>query len=93
MTAPLVKGPIHIDYGINVHIHPSCFVNRDCYILDTPESEISIGENTIVGVGARLLGVTHPVDWRERQGRYGVSLAEDVRIGKDCFLGAGVTVL
>lgn len=91
--APLIKRPIHIDYGENVHIHPSCFINRDCYIAHSPESVISIGENTIVGVGARLLGVTHPIDWRERHGRCGMSLAADVKIGKECFLGAGVTLL
>jgi hypothetical protein len=93
LIAPLIKRPIHIDYGENVHIHPSCFINRDCYIAHSPECAVSIGENTIVGVGARLLGVTHPIDWRERNGRFGMSLAADVKIGKECFVGAGVTVL
>jgi maltose O-acetyltransferase len=89
----LIKRPIHIDHGENVHIHPSCFINRDCYIAHSPECAVSIGENTIVGVGARLLGVTHPIDWRERNGRFGMSLAADVKIGKECFVGAGVTLL
>jgi hypothetical protein len=93
LIAPTIKRPIHLDYGENAHIHPSCFINRDCYIAHSPECAISIGENTIVGVGARLLGVTHPIDWRERNGRFGMSLAADVKIGKECFVGTGVTLL
>ena len=93
LIAPMIKRPIHLDYGENVHIHPSCFINRDCYIAHSPECEVSIGENTIVGVGARLLGVTHPIDWRERHGRGGMAFAADVKIGKECFVGAGVTLL
>lgn len=92
-SCPVIEGPIHIDYGLNVHIHPSCLINRDCYIADTPECEVSIGENTILGVGVRILGVTHPIDWRERQGRYGPHLAGDVKIGRECLIGAGVVIL
>jgi maltose O-acetyltransferase len=89
----MIKSPIRIDYGTNVHIHPSCFINWDCYIADSPDCTIAIGKDTIIGVSSRILGVTHPVDWRERRGRYGPSLAGDVKIGNDCFIGAGVTVL
>lgn len=91
--APLIKRPISIDYREDVHVHPSCFINRDCYIAHSPECVVSIGENTIVGVGARLLGMTHPIDWRERHGMGSVCLAADVKIGKECFVGAGVTLL
>lgn len=92
-NAPMIKSPIHIDYSTHVHIAASCFINRDCYIADSPDCTVAIGENTIIGVSARILGVTHPIDWRERQGRLGPSLAGDVKIGNDCFIGAGVTVL
>ncbi|GAB7333334.1 hypothetical protein MBLNU13_g04960t1 [Cladosporium sp. NU13] len=89
----MIKSPIRIDYGTNVHVQPSCFINWDCYIADSPDCTIVIGKNTIIGVSARILGVTHPIDWRERQGRLGPSLAGDVKIGSDCFIGAGVTIL
>lgn len=59
----------------------------------SPECAVRIGENTIVGVGVRLLGVTHPIDWRKRNGRSGMTLAADMKIGKECFVGAGVTLL
>lgn len=75
-----------MDYGINVHVHPSCFIDRDCYILDTPESDISIGENTIVRRSSLIRHHAPCGLERERQGRYGVSLAGDVRIEKECFL-------
>jgi acetyltransferase-like isoleucine patch superfamily enzyme len=92
-NAPMINGPINIDYGTNLHIHGSCFVNRDCYIADSPDCTISVGENTIIGVRVQILGVTHPINWRERQGRFGMSLAVDVKIGNDCFIGARVIVL
>lgn len=90
---PLIKGPIYTDYGVNLHVHPTSFINRDCYIADSPEIDIRIGANTLISIGVRLLGVTHPVDWRERQGRKGPSLAGDVTIGNDCFIGCGAIVL
>lgn len=90
---PIIRAPIQVDYGINVRIDPSCFINRDCFIADSPECTISIGEHTIIGVSAWILGVTHPKYWRERKGRQGPSLAGDVVIGKNCFIGANVIVL
>lgn len=36
IEAPLVKSPFHIDYGTNVHIAPSAFINRNCYLQDSP---------------------------------------------------------
>lgn len=89
----MIKAPIQIDYGLNVRIHPSCFIDRDCFIADSPDCMVSIGEHTIIGVSARILGVTHPIDWRERKGRQGPSVAGDVVIGKNCFIGANVIVL
>ena len=89
----MIKSPINIDYGKNLHIAPSCFINRNCFIGDTPMFPIIIGENTILGCGVHILGVTHPNDWKERQGRLGPSLAGPVTIGRDCFLGSYVVVM
>ena len=89
----MIQSPIRIDYGTKVHIHPWCFINWDCYIADSPDCTIATGEDTIIGVSARILYVTHPIDLRERQGTLGPSLAGDVNIGNDCFIGAGVTIL
>lgn len=89
----MVKSPIHIDYGVNVDIHPSCFINRGCYLADTSESVVRIGGNTLIGMGVKLLGVTHPTYWEDRRGRLGPSLAGNVVIGKDCFVGAGTILL
>lgn len=46
---PIIRAPIQIDYGINVRIEPSCFINRDCFIQThpnarfLPESTLSLG--------------------------------------------------
>ncbi|KAM0716980.1 hypothetical protein Q7P37_006832 [Cladosporium fusiforme] len=76
---PTIKGPIHIDYGVNLHVHHTCFINRDCYIADSPEIDISIGANTLVSVGVRLLGC-------------GVIVLPGVTIGDGCVVGAGSVV-
>ena len=91
--APMIKSPIYMDYGVNVHIAPSSFLNRNCVISDAPEHPITIKDNTIIGVGVHVLGVTHSVDWRERNGRNGPSLAGAVTIGKNCFIGSHVVIM
>ena len=89
----MIKSPINIDYGTNVHIDPSCFINRNCFIGDCPSFPITIGENTLLGPGVHIHAVTHPADWRERKGRNGPSFAGPVTIGKDCFIGSYAVIM
>ena len=90
---PQIKGPITIDYGLQLLIDPSCFLNRGCFIGDNPDSPVTIGANTILGPGVTINSVTHPTDWRERRGRHGPSLAGPVTIGEDCYIGSNVVIL
>lgn len=89
----MIKSPIDIDYGVNVHIHPSCFINRHCFIGDSPKCPITIGENRLIGPGVHIHDVTHPVDWRDRKGRNGPSIAGPVTIGRDYFIGSYAVIM
>ena len=89
----MIKSPIYIDYGTNVHIAPSCFINRNCFIGDSPAFPVTIGDNTIIGPGVHILGVTHPLDWRERNGRNEASLAGPVTIGQNSFIGSYAVIM
>ncbi|KUI72202.1 hypothetical protein VM1G_07649 [Cytospora mali] len=95
-TIPYIKTPIHIDYGLRVHIAPTTFINRNCAILDTPVADIVIGERCSIGPGVTIISVGHPVRFEERcefeSGRAG-SWGAKVVIGDGVWVGAGVTIL
>lgn len=92
-AAPRIKGPIYVDYGTKLHIHPSVFINRGCTILDNPIYPVVIAEDTLIGPNVTISSVSHPRDWRIRRGQAGPSLFASTIIGRDCFIGANVTIL
>jgi acetyltransferase-like isoleucine patch superfamily enzyme len=55
---PFVKPPVYIDYGVRVHVGGSTFINRNCYIMDTPCADIVIGEGCNIGPNCSIVGVT-----------------------------------
>lgn len=93
-AAPYIKPPLHIDYGTNLHIAPTTFINRNLTVLDTPELPVRIGERCLLGPNVSIYAVAHPVGWRERNGPLGApSYASEVVIEDDCWIGGGVTVV
>lgn len=86
---PYVKGPIYVDYGINVTIGSSTFINRNCHILDAPVASLVIGERCLLGPNVHLYNVTHTLDAGKRTDPScdSSSLAGDIRIGDDCWIG------
>lgn len=55
---PFVKPPVHVDYGLRVRVGGSTFINRYCYIMDTPCADIVIGEGCNIGPNCSIVGVT-----------------------------------
>jgi acetyltransferase-like isoleucine patch superfamily enzyme len=92
---PYVKPPIFVDYGANVRIGGTTFINRNCHILDTPITSIEIGERCLFGPNVHLYGVTHTLDAAKRSDpSYDASsLAGDIKIGNDCWIGGNATIL
>ena len=62
LNVPNIRGSFFVNYGINVFIHPSVFIQGDVKILDTPVSRIEIGENSAIGFRTMIIAVGHPDD-------------------------------
>lgn len=85
-----------MDYGLRLRIGPTTFINRNCFILDTPVADITIGDRCQIGPNVTIIGVGHSVRQGERNeletGKAG-SWGAKVTIGDGVWIGAGVTVL
>ena len=95
-----IEPPFFCDYGVNLHIGPTSFVNANCVFLDS--AEIRIGANALIAPGVQLLTATHPLRAAERivpagervRGRSPYRThARPIRIGDDVWIGAGTIVL
>lgn len=95
-TFPYVKIPIYMDYGLRVYISPTTFINRNCFIMDTPVADIRIGERCQIGPNVSIIGVGHSTKYEERNeletGEAG-SWGAKVEIGNGVWIGANSTIL
>ena len=85
----MVRPPFHCDYGFNIHLGAGAFLNFGCTILDVVE--VRIGEGTQIGPGVQILTADHPRDPALR--RRMLEFGRPVRIGANCWIGAGAIVL
>ncbi|KAE9971652.1 hypothetical protein EG328_005473 [Venturia inaequalis] len=94
VNAPYIKPPLYIDYGTNLHIGATTFINRNFTVLDSPILRVSIGEGCLIGPNTTLASITHPLDATKRAGPLGApSFASEISIGNDCWIGASVQIL
>jgi len=84
-----VVPPFHCDLGYNIKLGKNVLINYDCILLDT--AEISIGDNTLIGPGSKLVTAKHHLEAEKRK-NWAVA-GEPIVIGEDVWLGAGVVVL
>lgn len=81
--------PFMVDYGINIHIGKSVFINANCYFMDC--ANITIGEHTFIGPYCGLYTATHPLSYKQRN--KGLEKALPITIGKNCWLGGNVSIM
>ncbi len=84
-----VMPPFTCDYGKNITIGNSVFINSYCYLMDG--GGITIGEHTFIGPYCGLYTAAHPLVYRWRD--QGLEKALPVKIGSHCWLGANVSVM
>lgn len=82
--------PARVEYGCNLHLGRGVFINNGLTALTS--AEVWVGDRTMIGPQCSLLTVGHPVEDVEMR-RLGWERGTPIRIGKDVWLGAGVTVL
>ena len=79
--------PFYTEFGKNLHLGKSVFINIGCRFQDT--GGITIGEGTLIGHGTTLTTLNHRVDPARRADM----LPSPIRIGRNVWIGAGVTVV
>ena len=85
-----IEPPLHANWaGKHVHLGRDVYFNFNVTLVD--DTDIYIGDNTMIGPNTVIATAGHPVcpEIREKGGQFNIP----VRIGKNCWLGAGVIVL
>jgi maltose O-acetyltransferase len=85
----VIRPPFFCDYGYNIHLGDSVFLNFNCVILDVVE--VIIGDRTQIGPAVQLYAADHPRDAETR--RSGLEFGRPVRIGSDVWIGGGAIIL
>ena len=85
----VIEPPFYCDYGFNINIGHSFYMNFDCVILDV--SPVIIGNNVMCGPKVQILTATHSINSQERNFS-GTELGKSVKIGDRAWLGAGAII-
>lgn len=85
-----IEPPLHSNWGgHHVHFGNNVYANFNLTLVD--DTHIYIGDNTMMGPNVTIATAGHPILPELRLKAYQYNAA--VRIGKNCWLGAGVIVL
>ncbi|QJU51249.1 DapH/DapD/GlmU-related protein [Lactiplantibacillus paraplantarum] len=82
-----VRVPLWTDYGRNLKIGNRVFINDNVQITDL--GGIELADDVLIGPGAMLLSVNHPLDPAKR---HAVEV-QPIHIGRNAWIGAGAKVL
>jgi maltose O-acetyltransferase len=93
-----IEAPFFCEYGVNISIGAGAYLNVNCFLQDC--ATIEIGESCLIGPGVQICTASHPLERGRRiqrreatSGAAYVTSAKPVRIGNDCWIGAGTVVL
>ncbi len=75
--------------GHHVHLGSNVYINANATFVD--DTHIYIGDNVMMGPNVTLATAGHPIDPELR--KKGLQYNLPVRIGNNCWLGAGVIVM
>ncbi len=85
-----IEPPFHANWGgRHVHLGKGVYANFNLTCVD--DCDIYVGDYTMLGPNVVLASAAHPICPELRAKAYQYNLP--VRIGKNCWLGAGVVVL
>ena len=89
-----ILGPLHVDYGYNVHIGDGTFINHGAYLMDC--APIRIGSHVFIGPNLGAYTAQHPLVAEERdrglERALPITIEDDVWIGGDVKVMPGVTI-
>ena len=85
-----IEPPLHANFGgHHVHFGEWVYANYNLTLVD--DTHIYVGDNTMFGPNVTLATAGHPID-PELRAR-GLQYNMPIRIGRNCWLGAGVIVM
>ena len=85
-----VESPFHANWGgHHVHFGKNVYANFNLTLVD--DTHIYVGDYTMFGPNVTIATAGHPIDPDLR--RQGLQYNMPVRIGRNCWLGAGVIVM
>ena len=86
-----IEIPLHSNFGCkNVHFGNHIYVNFNLTLVD--DNDIYVGDCTMIAPNVTIATAAHPICPGLRM-EYGLQYNLPVRIGKNCWLGAGTIVL
>eukprot|EP00181_Compsopogon_caeruleus_P002903 CAMPEP_0184688670 /NCGR_PEP_ID=MMETSP0312-20130426/30226_1 /TAXON_ID=31354 /ORGANISM="Compsopogon coeruleus, Strain SAG 36.94" /LENGTH=271 /DNA_ID=CAMNT_0027145929 /DNA_START=474 /DNA_END=1290 /DNA_ORIENTATION=+ len=91
-TISNARPPFRCDYGFNIRLGDSVYMNFDVVILDC--ALVTIGDHVLFGPGVHVYAATHPVEPPlRRRGYHDRELACPVSIGNNVWLGGRSVIL
>ena len=88
------RPPVYIEYRERVTFGANVFINADLVILGS--GRVRIGDNALIGPGARFYTVNHPLDSNLRREGWEIgspiTIEDDVWLGGSVILCPGVTI-
>ncbi|MBR1457031.1 MAG: sugar O-acetyltransferase [Oscillospiraceae bacterium] len=85
-----IEPPFHANWG-GAHLHLGRKVWANFNLTAVDDTHIYVGDCTMIGPNVTLAAAGHPIEPGLREQGYQYNLP--VRIGRNCWLGAGVIVL
>ncbi len=87
-TGLYIEPPFYCDYGYNIKVGESVFMNYNCCILDV--CEVTIGNHVMFAPNVQIYTATHPLDAISRNS--GRELGKPITIGNDVWIGGGAII-
>ena len=85
-----IEPPFYANFaGRHVHFGDYVYANFNLTCVD--DTHIYVGDHTMFGPGVQLVTATHPIDPALRE--KGLQYNKPIRIGRNCWFGAGAIVL
>ena len=85
-----IEPPLHANWGgRHVHFGKNVYANFNLTLVD--DTHITVGDHTMLGPNVTIASAGHPIlpELREKAYQYNAS----VRIGRNCWIGAGVIIV
>ena len=85
-----IESPLHANWG-GKHVHFGCNVYANFGLTLVDDTHIYVGDNTMFGPNVTVATAGHPIQPELR--RKGMQYNAPVRIGSNCWIGAGAVIV